>query len=265
MTLLVELKQIPHIWIVYRRPAERELNPEKIVLDGRQLKHVPLLEGEEKIKFFNLSNNEIQKLENLVSLPYLNYLDLSQNLISQINTFPSSNALQQLRVLLLSKNRIESIQNLDQFVNLDVLDLQDNRIQRIDNVHVLTHLRVLNLAGNLIEKVDIIQPLKNLQELNLRKNQITEITTPFTVNIPNLQKLFLAGNKLTNFFESVGRINCLTDLTMDGNPVENQAGFIGRLKETYARLAFYNLKNLSLSFDAIPLEIPRSIKESAVK
>ena len=35
MTLLVELKQIPHIWIIYRRPAERELNPEKIVLDGR--------------------------------------------------------------------------------------------------------------------------------------------------------------------------------------------------------------------------------------
>jgi hypothetical protein len=30
-----------------------------MVLDGRQLKHVPLLEGEEKIKYFNLANNEI--------------------------------------------------------------------------------------------------------------------------------------------------------------------------------------------------------------
>jgi leucine-rich repeat-containing protein 49 len=35
MTLLVELKQIPHIWIVYRRPSEREANPDKMILDGR--------------------------------------------------------------------------------------------------------------------------------------------------------------------------------------------------------------------------------------
>ena len=35
MTLLVELKQIPHIWIVYRRPSEREKQPDKMILDGR--------------------------------------------------------------------------------------------------------------------------------------------------------------------------------------------------------------------------------------
>jgi hypothetical protein len=75
-----------------------------------------------------LANNEITKLENLVSLPYLNYLDLSSNLISKINNFSLSNAVHKLRVLNLSKNRIEAIQNLDLFTSLDVLDLQDNRI-----------------------------------------------------------------------------------------------------------------------------------------
>tara|TARA_B110000285_G_C15097190_1_gene602767 strand:+ start:1282 stop:1422 length:141 start_codon:yes stop_codon:yes gene_type:complete len=45
--------------IVYRRPSERDINPEKIQLDKRALKHIPLLEGEEKIKFLHLQNNEV--------------------------------------------------------------------------------------------------------------------------------------------------------------------------------------------------------------
>lgn len=53
-TIYVELPQIPNILIVYRRPAEREINPDKIMLDSRSLKHIPLLEGEDKIKYLNL-------------------------------------------------------------------------------------------------------------------------------------------------------------------------------------------------------------------
>lgn len=54
LTLYVELPQIPNIVIVYRRPSEREANVEKMTLDSRNLKHIPLLEGEEKIKYLNL-------------------------------------------------------------------------------------------------------------------------------------------------------------------------------------------------------------------
>jgi len=109
LSLLVELKQIPNIWIIYRRPSERENQPEKMILDGRQLKHVPLLEGEEKVKYLNLANNEIRRIENLVSLPNLNFLDLSQNMLSTINQLTTSSAVLQLRVLILAKNRIETI------------------------------------------------------------------------------------------------------------------------------------------------------------
>ena len=49
-SLYVELPQIPNILIIYRRPKERTQNPEKIQLDSRGLKHIPLLEGEERIK-----------------------------------------------------------------------------------------------------------------------------------------------------------------------------------------------------------------------
>lgn len=54
LTLYVELKQIPNVMIIYRRPSERSSKTEKLTLDNRGLKHIPLLEGEEKLKFLNL-------------------------------------------------------------------------------------------------------------------------------------------------------------------------------------------------------------------
>ena len=77
LTIYVELAQIPNVIIVYRRPSERKNHPEKLSLEHRGLKHVPLLEGEEKLKQLNLSQNEITKIENIVSLPNLTFLDLS--------------------------------------------------------------------------------------------------------------------------------------------------------------------------------------------
>jgi len=72
---------------VYRRPSERDQNTEKMQLDSRTLRHVPLLEGEERIKYLNLQNNEIVKIENLVSLPNLTFIDLSQNKVKEIANF----------------------------------------------------------------------------------------------------------------------------------------------------------------------------------
>ena len=38
------------MWICYRRPSDREASPDKLNLDYKDLMHVPLLEGEEKLK-----------------------------------------------------------------------------------------------------------------------------------------------------------------------------------------------------------------------
>lgn len=54
---------------MYRRPRERDQNQDKILLDQRGLKHIPLLEGEDRVKYLNLQNNLISKIENLVSVP----------------------------------------------------------------------------------------------------------------------------------------------------------------------------------------------------
>lgn len=100
-TLFVELKQIPNITIVYRRPFERIKNAERIHLEEHQLQRVPLLEGEEKLKYLNLSNNAIVKLENIVSLPNLSFMDLTGNKIKEIHMQPT---IKSLKVLVLGKN-----------------------------------------------------------------------------------------------------------------------------------------------------------------
>ncbi len=74
-----ELPQIPGIWVCYRRPLERENSLEKLNLDYMELAHIPLLEGEEKLKILTYQHNKVIKIENLVSLPTLLYIDLYDN------------------------------------------------------------------------------------------------------------------------------------------------------------------------------------------
>lgn len=116
-------------------------------LDSRCLKHIPLLEGEEKIKYLNLQNNEIVKIENLVSLPNLTFIDLSMNKIKEVSNLQG--VADNLRVLIMSKNQIEHIKYpLDAMKCLDVLDLHENKITKIENISKLQSLRVLNLSNN---------------------------------------------------------------------------------------------------------------------
>ena len=77
--IFAELPQIPNVWVCYRRPAERDGNVERLALDSVELNHVPLLEGEEKLKMLTFQHNKICKIENLISLPNLLYLDLYDN------------------------------------------------------------------------------------------------------------------------------------------------------------------------------------------
>ena len=52
--LYVELPQIPNIIIIYRRPSERLKSPFTFDLTNKNLRHIPLLEGEEAIKELSL-------------------------------------------------------------------------------------------------------------------------------------------------------------------------------------------------------------------
>jgi leucine-rich repeat-containing protein 49 len=59
-------------------------------------------------------HNKIQKIENLISLPNLLYIDLYDNQIKEIENI----GLATLKVLLLPKNQIYKIRNVNELVKL---------------------------------------------------------------------------------------------------------------------------------------------------
>jgi leucine-rich repeat-containing protein 49 len=83
--IFAELPEIPGVLVIYRKPSERMANPDRLNLDKRELTHMPLLEGEERLRLLNLQHNHITQIENLVSLPNLIFLDLYNNQIKEIS------------------------------------------------------------------------------------------------------------------------------------------------------------------------------------
>jgi leucine-rich repeat-containing protein 49 len=55
--IFAELPQMPGVLVVYRKPADRNTNPDRLNLDKRELDHIPLLEGEERLRLLNLQHN----------------------------------------------------------------------------------------------------------------------------------------------------------------------------------------------------------------
>ena len=231
---------------------------------------MPLLEGEERLRLLNLQHNLITKIENLVSLPNLIFLDLYNNHIEEIShlhTIPT------LRVLMLGKNYIKQIKNLQNLTKLDVLDLHSNKIGRIENINHLAELRVLNLANNLIKSVDNLNGLISLTELNLRRNVIEQVNG--LNHCPRLQRTFLSNNKISDFENIPCLKDCqqLSELTLDGNLIFNKKGYIQFCLQSCPNLKQLDMRKVTpemreqsgvaaLTGDSIPLDPSRSGTES---
>ena len=240
--IFAELPGLPGVLVVYRKPSERNSNPERFNLDRRELTQMPLLEGEEKLRLLNYQHNFIGKIENLLSMPNLIFLDLYNNQIKEINglhTVPS------LRVLMLGKNQIEKIKNLNTLTKLDVLDLHSNRISKIENISHLNELRVLNLANNLIVVVENLEGLQALTELNLRRNSI-EIVRSLN-HLQKLQRAFLSNNRLEKFenIECLASCTALNELAFDGNPIHEVPGYANRILTKIPYLQHLDLKKVT--------------------
>ncbi len=109
-----------------------------MILEFLDLTHIPLLEGEEKLKVLSLQHNNIQKIENIVSLPNLSYLDLYDNFIKDLDGI--NNAFN-LKILIIGKNNIQEIRSGLNLKKLEVLDLHSNKIKKISNFESLESLK----------------------------------------------------------------------------------------------------------------------------
>lgn len=240
--IFAESPSAPGIPIVYRRPEERQANPDRLNLDRRRLSICPILEGEDYLRLLNFQHNLISRISHLENLKRLIFLDFYDNQIEEISGL---SALRSLRVLMLGKNRIRKISNLESLTKLDVLDLHGNKIVRIENLGHLTELRVLNLAGNEIVNVCNVSGMRALAELNLRRNKIC--TVEEVDLLPNLQRLFLSFNCITSFGDitCLSNANSLNELSMDGNPFATDPGYKQVVLRHLSSLRQLDMKRIS--------------------
>ena len=240
--LYVEIPQIPKNIVIYRKPAVRNQNSEKLYLNKKDLTHIPLLEGEEYLKLLSLETNLISKIDHLISLNNLLFLNLYENRISEIENL---HTVPKLKALMLGKNQITRIKNLNCLVDIEVLDLHRNKIKLIENLFSLKKLRILNLANNQITSFVELMNNKNLEDLNLRKNLIVSIPN-LTYAFDKLKKINLGKNMIAKaeFVLEFKKLKKIEELYLEGNPV------------IYIKDAYKKFFNLPLKFkDAAQFQI----------
>ncbi|KAF7265554.1 uncharacterized protein LOC143195787 [Rhynchophorus ferrugineus] len=205
---------------VSRSQNEKEKHPDRISLDRRGLTHVPIIEGEPRLRLLSLQHNLLTSLEMITKqkFPTLVFLDIYDNQLEQIHFI---DLLENLRVLLMGKNRIKKIEGLETLKKLEVLDLHGNQIGQVSGLGNLSELKVLNLAGNQIRIIGTkdLQGLDSLQELNLRRNRLKKLHGCGDLN--NLIKLFLSNNDLQSVedISSIAKSPNIKDISIDNNPI----------------------------------------------
>ena len=215
--LYVEIPQIPKNIVIYRKPAVRNKNSEKLYLNKKDLPHIPLLEGEENLKLLSLETNLITKIDHLISLNNLLFLNLYENRISEIENL---HTVPKLKALMLGKNNISKIKNLQCLPDIEVLDLHSNKIKLIENLSSLKRLRILNLANNQLTSFVELMNNKNLEDINLRKNLIVSIPN-LSLCFDKLRKLNLGKNMISKieFILEFKKLKRIEELYIEGNPV----------------------------------------------
>lgn len=177
-------------------------------------------------------------------VPYLEHLDLSENLISE---FPPSIFVQltKLQVLNLSDNKLESLPR-DLFENqqqLTELYLSANYLQSLltDLYAKNTHLKILDLSFNKITAIEVnINLNPSLVVFLLNNNKIRNVPRELFENLAYLEILSLANNEIHFISDDVfQRLIALEKLDLQSNEI------ISLPRETFKGLTQLKVLNIS--------------------
>ncbi|RIH67278.1 leucine-rich repeat domain-containing protein [Mariniphaga sediminis] len=204
--------------------CNRPLPDSKLIDQNQYLDIHDALEKPTDVYMLTINNSDQRlDLNELLPLKKLQRLDISCKI--NMDTFPGQlTSFQNLQWIKIRNNDIHVIDyRIQQFKYLEVLELQNNEIKefpiwlcskdnkyfKIDlsnnkiigisrNISNLKTLDQLNLANNQIENLPLeIGELKDLTTLDLTNNKITEL--PYTISnlYPNLERLFIGGNNIS--------------------------------------------------------------------
>ena len=177
----------------------------------------PSICGLKRIRKINLRGNKLIQLPaELVSLPALEELDVSDNAITRL---PEIHKLTKLKVLNAMNNEIEEFPAIPS--SLVILGLKGNRIETIgeDVFGRATSLEQLYLTDNAIAALPAgISKCRKLRKLQLSHNKLTSVPDSLA-DLPHLELLRLAVNDLHDLPERLLRSPSLAWISLQGNPM----------------------------------------------
>ncbi|PZX13835.1 Leucine-rich repeat (LRR) protein [Breznakibacter xylanolyticus] len=203
------------------------------------------------LEYLNLSENLLTGFEEGDShCPVLKRLDLHQNqlagdLPSYIGNFGD------LEFLGLSDNLLSSIpESIGNLILLEKIELNNNRLTALPyGVALCVSLHSLSANHNLITSVpDNLGQSGNLVLLDLAFNNLTTIPDDLG-NCPSLSQLFLNDNQITAIPASLGNINDNATVLLENNDLQGSIPL--RLMQTELN-KFVRLNNNRFVFDDIP-------------
>jgi hypothetical protein len=113
--------------------------------------------------------NNISKIKFLTQLLELNLSNNNIEIIDDINCFTN------LRSLDLSINKINKISSLKDLKKLEILNLGCNNVEDVSIIHNLLNLKELILVNNKIPSLPNFERLVNLEKLDIRYNKLRGI------------------------------------------------------------------------------------------
>ncbi|EXJ95501.1 hypothetical protein A1O1_00623 [Capronia coronata CBS 617.96] len=222
-----------------------------------------------QLRSLNLSSNNFTTFpEHICSLKSLVDLDISFNKLSSL---PKISQLSTLERLWVTNNDLKDPFNesFAGLTNLKEVDARFNGITNIENVTKLPNLELLLVGHNNVTtfkgsfaklrvlvldhcpvtSFELDQPVPSLTSLNIASAKLVEFKETMFDFMPNLQKLNLDKNHLSNMSAQIGRLSKLEYLSMAKNPLNIVPPSIGSLIE----LKFLNLRECNLK--SLPPEI----------
>ncbi|XP_053626669.1 platelet glycoprotein V [Cherax quadricarinatus] len=206
--------------------------------------------GLRHLKLLNLTNNNITLLldSHLRGMRELEVLHLDDN---HINTVASATfkSLESLEILTIARNKLRGLApRMFLLLNrLKMLDLSGNAIQDLDpevlkDVPALRTLRCSECGLSRVKSL-VYRVIPLLETLDLRNNYITSLAPEEYMDLNNLRRLFLDGNRI---FE-------LKDYTFQGLALQH-LGLARNRMEKISRMAFEDCSVLSIDFSSNKLQ-----------
>ncbi|KAF7269746.1 hypothetical protein GWI33_017264 [Rhynchophorus ferrugineus] len=176
------------------------------------------------ISELDLSQNSIRTLgESLEKLEKLRFLDLSFNELTKVNNLHFA-TLSRLEKLVLKHNQLQHFQAsiFENKTQLRVVDVSYNDLNEI-TVFNVPRLQYLNVGYNSLVTV-ILRNLPNLREVHLNDNNFAEISPDDFESLPNLFTINLSGNKLFIIDRLFRNIPTVRYLDLSRNAISNLSG-----------------------------------------